>query len=315
MPRRSQAPAVDEFELIDRFFASVKTSADVAIGIGDDGAVMTPEPGKQLVSVVDTLVEEVHFPAETDAYDIGFRAVAVNLSDIAAMGATPRWMTLALTLSHSDEQWLSEFARGLAAAAEPYGVSLVGGDTTAGPTCVVSVQITGQVAEGEALTRDGAKPGDTIYVSGTLGDAAAGLALLQSGRPDDKLSQRFLRPTARVALGQQLGRVATAAIDVSDGLIADLEKLLIASQAGGELNIADVPISAALSSAFDTEQQQQFAMTGGDDYELCFTASSLPDTVLSDVTAIGKVTDTSGLSCVLDGKVVEFGKHGYAHFS
>ncbi len=305
---------MDEFALIDRYFASADVGPDVAIGIGDDGAVVSPEPGKQLISVVDTLVEDVHFPAEIDAFDIGFRSVAVNLSDIAAMGGRPRWMTLALTLTHPDEHWLQRFADGLAAAAGPHGVSLIGGDTTAGPTCVVSVQVTGDVDADKAIPRSGAQVGDTIYVSGAVGDAAAGLHAIESGQSAAELMTRFLRPTARVELGQSLVGVANAAIDISDGLLGDLKKLLAASVVGGTVDLGRLPISEALADYCDAAQQRHYALSGGDDYELCFTASTLPDDLVSQVTAIGVVTADDGVTCMLDGDVVTFDEQGYRHF-
>ncbi|MEM7431267.1 MAG: thiamine-phosphate kinase [Pseudomonadota bacterium] len=306
---------MDEFELIEKYFAAADVSADVAIGIGDDGAVLIPTPGQQLVTVVDTLVEAVHFPAGTDAYDIGYRAVAVNLSDIAAMGARPRWMTLALTLAEANEDWVSEFSQGLRDAAAPYAVSLVGGDTTSGTSCVVSVQVTGDVPSDGAITRHGARPGDTIYVSGTIGDAAAGLRLIESGTPNTALAQRFLRPTARVSLGLGLRGHASAAIDISDGLLGDLKKLLSASGVGGVVNVDQVPLSTSLTDAFDTDTARRFAMLGGDDYELCFTTTNLPEALASDVTAIGIVEDTDGLRCKLDGDIVDYDHPGYTHFS
>jgi thiamine-monophosphate kinase len=225
--------AVDEFALIRRYFARPGHAPGVSTGIGDDGAVLQPEPDRELVVVIDTLVAGVHFPEGIDPFDIAYRAVAVNLSDIAAMGGRPRWMTLALTMPGADEHWLERFAEGLHAAALEHAVSLVGGDTCYGKTLVISVQITGDVPRGQALLRSGARVGDHIYVTGTVGDAAAGLELLSSGTPDRELSARFLRPNARLACGQALRGVATAAIDLSDGLFADLTKLLDASGVGG----------------------------------------------------------------------------------
>lgn len=307
---------VDEFELIQRFFVREGEAPGVITGIGDDGAVLQPEPGREIIAVIDTLVESVHFPASIDPADLGYRVVAVNLSDIAAMGGRPLWMTLALTVPGSDEAWLGAFARGLHEAAAEHDVVLVGGDMTRGEAVVASVQITGDVAAGEAVLRSGAQPGDTVYVTGTFGDAAAGLALLQSGEYDEHLSGRYLRPTARVGFGHALHEFATAAIDVSDGLVGDLRKLLDASAVGADINVSAVPLSSELRAAFDASSQREFALTGGDDYELCFTSSrDLPASVAgAPVTAIGTITEGNSLVCYDDNGVVEIDDSGYRHF-
>jgi thiamine-monophosphate kinase len=305
---------VDEFELIGRYFDRRTNLPGVRIGIGDDGAVLTPTPGLEQVQVIDTMVEGVHFPDNTPPADIGYRVVAVNLSDIAAMGARPRWMTLALTLPRSDEQWIEAFARGLFEAASAFGVALVGGDMTSGDRIVATVHISGEVEAGKALLRSGAKAGDTIFVSGTLGDAAAGLELLRRGTQDEYLTRRFMRPSARVQIGKQLLGRASAAIDVSDGLLGDLKKLLAASGAGGVVDIERVPLSRAMRSHFDVQQQRQFSLTGGDDYELCFTAGEPELAGVDDITAIGLVTDSGTLQCRLGGAIVDFDDSGYRHF-
>lgn len=307
---------MDEFELIRRFFVREGEVHGVVTGIGDDGAVLSPEPELDLVNVIDTLVEGVHFPSDIDAADLGYRVVAVNLSDIAAMGGRPRWMTLALTLSAADESWLMRFSEGLFAAASEHDVALVGGDTTSGDSMVATVQITGDVARGKAIHRSGAKPGDRIYVTGTVGDAAAGLELIQSGKPDEFLAQRYLRPSARVAAGRSLVDLASAAIDVSDGLVGDLGKLLFASGVGAELDVDAVPMSDALRSAFDADTRRRFALTGGDDYELCFTSSeNIPDE-LADVavTRIGTITANPDIVCRDSNGVVDVDDSGYLHF-
>ena len=307
---------VDEFELIRRYFARAGEAPGVIEGIGDDGAVLRPESGRELVTVIDTLVEGTHFPASTPPADIGYRVVAVNLSDIAAMGARPLWMTLALTLPEKPGQWVADFASGLFAAADEHGVALVGGDTTSGEFVVASIQITGDVAESRAVLRRGARPGDTVYITGTLGDAAAGLSLMDSRDADAFLSGRFLRPEARIAAGLELPGLASACIDVSDGLVGDLKKLLDASGVGAELDLDSLPLSPALTSAFDAAQCQQFAATGGDDYELCFTSSGPVPAELGGVpvTAIGKVTADLDLVCRAGGNVVEVDASGYRHF-
>ena len=199
---------MDEFELIDRYFSRPSADEAVAIGVGDDGAVLTPATGYQLVSVVDTLVEAVHFPRSLDPGDVGFRAVAVNVSDIAAMGAEPRWMLLSLTLADAEAAWIAGFADGLFEAAEQFSIALVGGDTTSGTQRVIGIHLLGEVREGQAITRSGAVAGDDIWVSGTLGDAAAGLRLGDSRRFDDDkdfLLRRFRRPEPRLALALKSG--------------------------------------------------------------------------------------------------------------
>jgi thiamine-monophosphate kinase len=305
---------MDEFELIRRFFDRDHDARGVVTGIGDDGAVLSLSSALEQIQVIDTLVEGVHFPPDTTPSDIAYRAVAVNLSDIAAMGGRPRWMTLALTLPDADARWLESFATGLFEAADEFGVALVGGDTTSGPVVVVTVCMTGEVRKGGALLRSGAEPGDAIYVSGTLGDAAAGLSLLESGQPDDVLVRRFLRPTARVAIGTALAGKASSAIDISDGLAGDLGKLLAASAVGGEIQIESLPVSNALRAAGSKEQQYQWALCGGDDYELCFTAKEAAMADMAGVTKIGHVTPAGGLICTLNGDVVEIDDSGYRHF-
>lgn len=287
------------------------------MAIGDDGAVCRPVPDRDLITAVDTLVAGVHFPDNTKPRDIGYRAVAVNLSDIAAMGARPRWMTLALTLPDVEERWIAEFAAGLHAAAAEHNVVLVGGDTTAGECVVVSVQIIGDIAAGTAVYRSGARINDTIFVTGTVGDAAAGLQLLGEGQDENDLVVRFLRPSPRVGFGQTLPGVASAAIDVSDGLFADLGKLLSASGVGGILQLDCVPISAALRAGFDLNAQRRFALSGGDDYELCFTASADASIVSGEVlvTAVGTVTNQPGLICRDGDNVLQYIDSGYRHFS
>lgn len=305
---------MDEFELIRRYFDRKRVVAGVELGIGDDGAVLVPDPLKHQVQVIDTLVEGVHFPPDTHPADIAYRAVAVNLSDIAAMGASPRWMTLALTLSNANESWLESFAAGLFEAADTHDLALVGGDTTSGPTMTVTVSISGDVEKGAALLRSGAKAGDAIFVTGTMGDAAAGLDLLQRHEVDEFLVQRFLRPTPRVETGRRLVGKASAAIDISDGLLGDLKKLLSASGVGGEIDINKIPLSDALRNKYDLADQRRFAMTGGDDYELCFTAD--PSTVknIPGITQIGTVSGSAALVCRLHDDIVEVDDSGYRHF-
>jgi thiamine-monophosphate kinase len=269
----------------------------------------------------DTLVAGVHFPEDCPADAVGHRALAVNLSDFAAMGATPAWFTLALTLPRADEAWLAGFSGGLLGLARREGVALIGGDTTAGPL-TISVQLLGFVPPGAALRRAGAKPGDLVCVSGTPGDAAAGLASLQNrleiadAKARAALRERFLHPQPRLALGQELRGVATAAIDISDGLLADLAKLLEASGVGACIELDRLPFSPALRQSCPNEQAREFAMHGGDDYELCFTlppacAAQLPKWGAS---AIGVIEEKPGLRGRLGGNPVSLSIGGYDHF-
>ena len=307
---------MDEFELIRRYFLRQTKSPVVATGIGDDGAVLRPPAGRELVSVIDTMVAGIHFPKSMDAADIGYRVVAINLSDVAAMGATPQWMTLALTLPDARADWLERFADGLYEAAGECGVQLVGGDTTRGDELVVSVQMTDDVEPGMAIRRSGAQVGDAIWVTGTLGDAAAGLQQLSGESQDAFLVSRFARPTARVNAGAALSGLANSAIDISDGLVADLSKILEASGVGAEIDIDCLPISESLLQAVGREQAVRFAATGGDDYELCFTM--LPDQDPPDlgcpVMRIGRITDGTTLLCRDQGVVVPYDDSGYRHF-
>ncbi|MDX1403903.1 MAG: thiamine-phosphate kinase [Woeseiaceae bacterium] len=316
---------MDEFEIIRRYFVRASSDSDIRIPIGDDGAVLQPSPDHDLVSVVDTLVSGVHFPESLEPADVGYRSVVVNLSDVAAMGARPRWMTLALTLREASHAWLERFAQGLFEAADEYAVTLVGGDTTRGSETVISVQILGDVRPGSALTRSGAAPGDGIFVTGCVGDAAAGLSILQSGAADsedvDYLVRRFARPSARVAVGAAIAEFAHAAIDVSDGLYGDLEKMLLASGVAGSLELSKLPLSPQLTRLVKRDDALQFALSGGEDYELCFTAD--PDAAAIEelaehlgvaISRIGGVNEGNGITCLSDGRPFDYSHPGYRHF-
>ncbi len=265
-----------EFELIDRYFAQLGARRpDVSLGVGDDAALMNVPAGHELVACVDTLVAGQHFPHDSHADDIGWRALAVNLSDLAAMGATPAWATLALTMPALDEDWLEGFAAGLGAIATQHRVALVGGDTTRGPL-TISVSLMGLVPAGSALRRGGARAGDLIYVTGWPGDAAAGLALLQgrlqgAGADRGALELKFRRPEPRVAFGARLRGIASSCIDVSDGLAADLGRLVAASGVGAVVRAAELPLSRALYALAGEARAREFALGGGDDYELLYT--------------------------------------------
>ena len=281
---------MDEFELIERYFARLgPVRDDVVRGVGDDAALLTVPPGHELVACTDTLVDGRHFPHGTRGDDVGWRALAVNLSDLAAMGASAAWATLALTLPSVDEEWLEAFASGFAQLANAHRVALVGGDTTRGPL-TVTVQALGVVPTGTALRRDGARPGDLVYVTGWPGDAAAGLALIEgrlagSGANHGVLEGKFRRPEPRLAFGARLRGVASACIDVSDGLAADLGRLVAASGTGATLRARELPLSQALYALAGETRAREFALAGGDDYELIFTVPPAARPALAAVMA------------------------------
>jgi thiamine-monophosphate kinase len=319
--------ALTESGLIERFFrAAGAERADVRLGIGDDAAILMPPAGQELIATTDTLVEGVHFPPHIPPDAIGHRALAVNLSDLAAMGARPAWALLALTLPQAHEPWLAQFAAGFAALAREHHVALVGGDTTRGPLCI-SVQLLGFVPRGTALHRAGARAGDLLYVSGSPGDAAAGLALEQQRLtvPEPQrtyLRERFLRPSPRVALGEALREFASACIDVSDGLLGDAGKLAHASGLAVELQYELLPVSAALEAAVGDEPARHLALSGGDDYELCFAVPAARSAAVRaqvpperfGYAHIGTLCAGSGARVLRTGTVMEFSHSGYQHF-
>lgn len=313
-----------EFAIIDRFFRDAGlVREDVVLGIGDDGAILRPPAGFDLIAVSDTLVEGVHFPAGAAPRSIGHRALAVNLSDIAAMGAEPAWSLLALTLPRIEESWLAEFTIGFATLAREHGVALVGGDTTRGPL-TLGVQVMGFVPEGRGLRRTGGRPGDLLCVSGTPGDAAAGLASLRRAAgttcdsPDAaerQLRARFEYPTPRLALGRALRDVASACIDVSDGLAGDLDKLAVASGCTAVLDLDRLPRSAALQSRVQTgglsaQDALRLALAGGDDYELAFAVPPARRAALEPWLAHGEVTLIGELVEKQSGEVAEGAEGG-----
>jgi thiamine-monophosphate kinase len=301
---------MNEFELIERFFRRAPRDPAVRIGIGDDAAVVTPAPGKELAFSVDMLVEGRHFLPDVDPAALGHKTLAVNLSDMAAMGATPRWALLAGALPDNDERWLAAFARGLFALAERFGVALVGGDTTRGPRNLC-VTIVGELPAGTAITRAGASAGDDVYVSGELGDAALALAALMGKTKVTaellaSMRQRLEWPEPRVALGERLRGVASAALDVSDGLTGDLAHILAASGVGADLDFSRIPRSHAIAQRLTTTERKlalACILAGGDDYELCFTAppaarervAAIALEVSLPLTRIGVITSSPGL--------------------
>ena len=315
-----------EFELIDILRARCAVERDdVRVGIGDDGAVLSVPPGHQIVVSTDALVEGVHFPAATSPSDIGWKSLAVNLSDLAAMGATPAWATLALTLPNADARWIEAFADGWSALAGSYKLALVGGDTTRGPLTIV-VTVHGFVADGQALLRSGARVGDAVCVTGTLGDAAAGLRAIDEDLSPalDYLRARLNRPTPRVAQGLQLRGNARACIDVSDGLVADLRHVCAASGVAAEIEVDSLPASSELLGFCSRDERRALQLAGGDDYELCFTVPDADATsLLADLarsgcaaTRIGRIVEGSGVR-VLDakGETLALPRAGWDHFA
>jgi len=319
--------ALSEFSLIQNCFAAQAAASlrsDVRLGIGDDCAILVPRSDHDLLVSVDTLVAGVHFPESTSPYQIACRSLAVNLSDLAAMGAEPAWFTLALTLPEAGESWLSEFSRGLFNTANQHGIALVGGDTTRGPLSI-SIQVQGYAPAGQALRRDGARAGDLICVSGSLGDAGAGLALaLQDNADGDNfLLQRFLSPAPRVATGLALREIASAVIDISDGLLADLGHILERSQVGATLQTNTIPLSSELRAAVGEKRALQLALSAGDDYELCFCVPAEKAVKLAAIaeqtgvplSQIGVITAASGLRALDEqGQLMPLTETGYQHF-
>lgn len=322
-----------EFDLIRRYLAPATQSAGdgVVLGPGDDAAVLAPTPGLRLVVSVDTSVAGVHFPPEAPARAIGHRALAVSLSDLAAMGARPRWCLMSLTLPRADAAWVAEFAAGFHALCRSSGVSLAGGDVTHGELAI-GVTVMGEVAEDEALRRDGARAGDLIAVTGTLGGGAGGLAAWRSGQRelDDPLLSRYLLPQPRLEAGQALRTLASAAIDVSDGLLADLEHLCEASGVGAALDVSALPLAEGLAPVPSAQVSSrvpprtaihssvQAALGGGDDYELLLglpaarfeTARRRLESQGLGLTLIGRFTETPGVTGVDPAWMT-----GWQHFS
>lgn len=315
-----------EFALIDRIRARSRGRDDIVLGIGDDAALLQPLAGHWLAVTADTLNSGVHFPPETLPADIGWKTLAVNLSDLAAMGATPAWGTLALSLPEAQAGWIDAFADGFFALADTHDWRLIGGDTTRGPLSL-SVTAFGQVPHGQALRRDGAQVGDDIWVSGTLGDAAGALQLWQRGELDvtrpaadpgrEFLRQRLLRPTPRIELGVALRGIASAAVDISDGLLADLDHIARRSGVAACLDASSLPLSSALRDGLEEDAARNHAMGGGDDYELCFTAAPVQCHRLKEMghalglqlTRIGQMAEGSGVRCADRPQ-----RAGYEHF-
>ncbi|MGB5339335.1 MAG: thiamine-phosphate kinase [Gammaproteobacteria bacterium] len=320
--------STSEFDIIRQYFTRARAGrADVVLGIGDDAALLTVPPGAELVVGIDTLVAGVHFSTATAAAAIGHKALAVNLSDLAAMGAEPAWATLALTLPENDPVWLEQFADAFFALADRYAVQLVGGDTTQGPL-TVTVQAHGFVSRGQAVCRRGAQPGDRVYVTGTLGDA--GLALQLGESAPASLQRRLDYPEPRIEAGLLMRKHASAAIDISDGLLADLGHLLAADALGAVVQVDALPRSADFVTAMQQSgaaQEARFhdlALSAGDDYELCITVPEPHCAALEaslgalscGCTCIGSIEAAPGIVCYRDGGArYQPASTGYRHFS
>jgi thiamine-monophosphate kinase len=320
---------VKEFNVIEDFFKAKSIQRkDVIIGIGDDAAVTHIPQGQALVTTTDTLLSGVHFLADTSPHAIAQKAIAVNLSDLAAMGAEPAWISLSLSLPEIDEEWLEAFSNGLQEHAVYYSIQLIGGDTVQGPLAI-TITAQGFVPFEQALTRSKAKPGDSVYVTGTLGDAGLGLHIAQKkcqldNQPNqDYLLNRLNYPTPRLLVGTSLRRIASACIDISDGLVSDLKHILKASQCGATIHVDKLPMSQALKESVSCTQAIDYALSAGDDYELLFTVSEeqkghLETTLASanvHATYIGQLNGNAGkLELRQACKLYEYSAKGYEHF-
>jgi thiamine-monophosphate kinase len=323
---------VSEFDLIKRYFkSSAQQRDDVILGIGDDCALLSPPAGKLLAHSTDTLIAGVHFPQQTTAFDIGYKSLAVNLSDLAAMGAEPAWVSLAISLPSASETWLEQFMLGFNQLSGQYRLALIGGDTTRGPLSI-TVGVTGFVDEARSFKRSNASAGDAVFVSGTIADARLGLQLLQQENKNEdctQLDRQFLldrlnRPTPRLDVASLLGSYPLAAIDLSDGLLSDLQHICDASSSGARIDLDKIPLSAAAHNQLHNRIDWSLVLNAGDDYELCFTCK--PENIKAmqkamhsrhiQVTQIGEITDTPGIVCELDGQPFSLANaNGYDHFS
>ncbi len=319
---------MNEFELIKHYFTKqLVTRKDVLVGIGDDCALVQPAERQNIAITTDTLIAGVHFPHNTSARAIGHKSVAVSLSDLAAMGAEPSWISLAISLPNVDEAWVSEFCAGVFELCEFYHVQLIGGDTTQGPLSI-TVTAQGYTPIDKQITRSGAKAGDWLYVTGNIGDAALALRYIQGKIEVEERYRAALQdqldfPKPRILAGQVLREYASAAIDISDGVAADLGHLCQASQVGVNLIVDNLPISEALFDSLPAEQAYQLALTGGDDYELLFTVAEDNkvgmETALANtgvpITCIGQLNSSQKIKTLLNGETVCMDLQGFEHFA
>jgi len=320
--------ASSEFELIKKYFHHLADEdPSVKCGIGDDAAIIQIPQGMELVLSIDTLLEDTHFPAETAPSDIGYKALAVNLSDMAAMGAVPKWVLLSISLPENDEAWLEKFVSGFLELSKQHSVSLIGGDMSRGPLSI-TLQIQGLVPVDTALKRNGAQKNDLIYVTGSLGDAGVGLDIVQGKLSIGNEYETFFinslnRPEVSVEAGLRLREIANSAIDISDGLIADLGHILSASHVGAEIEVKKIPLSETMQQCIDETTAWNYALTSGDDYKLCFTASAVQHEIIIStfkeidisVSCIGRIKSGTGLQLKTpDGTCFEPSGKSYEHF-
>jgi len=308
---------MNEFDLIEKYFNWKNLNSDM-LGVGDDCALISIETQHQLATSVDTLIEDVHFPKNTSAHDVAYKALAVNLSDLAAMGATPLYFTLALTLPTIDESWLKDFSSSLKALSKKYDIQLIGGDTTKGALSI-TINATGILPKDQALLRSTAKVGDYIFVSNTIGDAALAWQQIQNNKkPNPKLLKKFNTPEPQVVLGQKLLGIVNSCIDISDGLEQDLSHILNKSGVGAKINISDIPLCDEVAIYIEDTYDWCLLLSGGDDYELCFTVSkdnadkveSIEKELDVALTKIGIVTENKDLEIVGLDKTCK----SYQHF-
>jgi len=318
-----------EFDLIKKYFTFPVTRDDVLIASGDDCASVSVPDDKQLLITTDTLIAGVHFPEKTSPEDIAYKAIMVNLSDLAAMGATPSWITLAISLPAIDQSWLTAFSQQLHIVLSRFNISLIGGDTTRGPLSI-TIQAMGLCDKGKVLRRDKARPGDKIYVTGELGDAVVGLHSVLNELDDTALLpciHRLNRPEARVSFAEQLTDYSVCAIDVSDGLIADLGHILEASQCGASVDLSAIPLSLSVQYFFWNYHNNvidwPMVLTQGDDYELCFTLDeknqaaviALAEQQQLRLSCIGEITESGELLCFDEAQqAIHFSETGFKHF-
>ena len=310
--------SLDEHKIIQKYFSDVGSAylaeQGVRVSVGDDAAIVSNSPNKELIVSIDTSIKDIHFLSSMKATDIAYRSVAVALSDLAACGATPAWYTLALTMEDFNEAWLEDFSEGLRMISEEFKFPLIGGDTTKG-SLSISVQVTGYCDQGKALTRKGAEEGDLVFISGFIGESARGLKALEADEHNAKEVLSYLRPNVRIDLGKRLIGIASSAIDVSDGLIKDLGHICSESNLGCEVLIEDIPTRS-------TKPLTGGEINQGDDYEICFSANEkylpeievIAEELMIPITVIGKMTRGS-LVVVKDSQGVEVRiQDGYGHF-
>lgn len=317
-----------EFDIIKKYFTFKSVRDDVDLAGGDDCAIVTVPEGKQLLVTTDTLIEDVHFPRKTSADDIAYKVIMVNLSDLAAMGATPAWLSLAITLPDINESWLQRFSEQLEAILVEFNICLIGGDTTKGPLSI-TIQAMGLSDADTMMRRDKAEIGDKIFVTGELGDAAIGLEVVLNEIDDENLQScvhKLNRPLARVGFAEQISLYSKCAIDISDGLISDLGHIVKASQCGADVNLSDVPLSSSAMYYFEHYNENKVdwskVLTHGDDYELCFVVNEKYqkeiDTIAKKyqlrVSCIGKISSGDTVTLFDNGQKFEFEKTGFKHF-